>query len=172
MLFVDALGYIVDEVRKEWDQVELILPQYLYGHYRAIAEELIKQSTDPNKRDIKYPLIILGIDNEYSETEINDFQYSVNANIWIVGETKKEWFTSERYDYVFKTVLYPIYEILKKKIFDATFVSSILSDIAPVVRPVPYWGVETAQGSETQYVADPLDALTFKLDGLIINKNC
>ena len=145
---------------------------FLYGHYQSIADELIIKGLNVNTRDEKYPLILLGIDNEYIESDINDRQYTISANIWIVDETKKEWLTSERYENVFTSIIYPIYELFTKYLFSHSSISSYIKDVKPTVLPIPYWGTQTVQGSDKQIVNDPLDALKVKLTNIIVNKSC
>lgn len=174
-IFSDILQNVVTKLNTDTALIAAIGArpiQFLYGHYRSIADELIVKGLELETRDQKYPLIILGIDNEYLEQDINDQQYTINANIWIVEETKREWFTSERYDAVFKVVLYPIYEAFKRELCINKSVSSRMRDVSFQVVPIPYWGTQAIQGSDSKIVNDPLDALKIKFSGLTLNKGC
>jgi hypothetical protein len=175
-IFVDVMESIVESVRIEYAKLPVSNdadePYYLYGHYQSIADELIKKSLVPATRGKKYPLILLGIDPEYRETKINDMQYEVSCNLWIIEETKQAWFTTERFDNVFKPILYPLRNLLEKAIFESKYVSSRLVDIKPDWDIIPYWGTQTVQGSDSQIIDDPLDAMKCKLNNLIVNINC
>ena len=173
-IFVDVMESIVESVRVEYAKLPVSNdadePYYLYGHYQSIADELIEKSLVPATRDKKYPLILLGIDSEYSETDINWQQYKVNCNLWIIYETKTWWATSQRYDNVFKTVLYPLYKLMIQEIFNSNYINNEVHDVLPVLEPIPYWGTQTVQGSDKKIINDPLDAIKFKLNGLLVNK--
>lgn len=171
-IFVDVFGDIVAGVRAQYDEANNKEPYYMYGHYRAIVNELLLKDGDDELKFEKYPLVILGIDPEYSETDINVSQYEVSANIYIVDYTQKDWLTQNRFDEKFKTILYPLYKMLLDSIIDSKYISSLgIQDFTPKVEPIPYWGTQTKQGSEAQIVNDPLDALKFKVNNLIVNIN-
>lgn len=175
-IFTDVMESIVESVRIEYAKLPVSNsanePYYLYGHYQSIADELIAKSLEPDHRDSKYPLILLGFDTEYSETKINDREYQVSCNLWILEETKKEWFTTERFDNVIKPILYPLRNLLEDAIFESKYISSRLDEIQPVWDIIPYWGTQTVQGSESKIINDPLDAMKCKLNNLIVDINC
>jgi len=164
-IFTDVFGDIITNVRAEYDIVNTpkATPYYLFGQSLAIKNEIIeKKITD------RYPLIILGIDSDYIERDINRRQYEVSFNCWIVDETKKEWYTSDRFEQVYATILFPIYKLLKEKIETSEYVDDFgIQDFQPEVRLFPYWG-----SSNEQVLSDPLDALGIKINNLLIKNNC
>jgi len=169
-IFAEVFGGIVAKVRALYDTANNKEPYYRYGHYQAIADELMSRDKSPAGKFEKYPLVILGIDPEYSETTVNDQQYSVSANIWIVGKTTKTMSTQDRFDQKFKGIIYPIYSLLKKEIINSKFVSSLgIQEVNPRSELFPYWGTQSVQGSQKQVLNDPLDALKFKVNDLLIN---
>lgn len=170
-LIVENIGDIVEAVRMVWDPHQKA-PYYLYGHYQSIADELIVKSKEPTHKDQKYPLILLGIDPDYSEREINANQIEVDCNVYILDETRKDWFTSERFDNVFKTVLYPIKELFLENLFESDLVHSRRDEVSIQTKPIPYWGTQTVQGSDNEIVSDPLDALLISMRDLVFNKIC
>jgi len=170
-IFADVIDEAVKACYAECDEQNLTRPKYLYGQYRSIAKELVDQSGDPNIRGNKYPLILLGLDSQYKEVEIDETQYKVNCNIWILDETKEDWYTSDRFAEVFKKVLYPLYKIFMKQLFASTYVSSRRIEITPETRLFPFWGTNVA-GDSKAIINDPLDAMMVGLSDLIINIKC
>lgn len=164
-IFADVFGDIVTNIRAEYDVVNdtKVLPYYLFGQSLAIKNEIIEK-----KIIERYPLIILGIDEDYREVDINTRQYEVSFNCWIVDETKKEWYTSDRFEQVYASILFPIYKLLKEKIQFSEYVDSFgIQGFQPQVELYPYWG-----SSNKQVLADPLDAIKVKINNLIIKNNC
>lgn len=162
-IFADVFGDIVANVRAEYDTVNNLKPYYIFGHTMAVQKELLDKTIQN-----RYPLIILGIDNEYQEIEINDIQYEVTFNCWIVDETKMEWYTSDRFEQVFKTVLFPIYEILLEKIQYSGYYDGFgIQGLKPQIKLYPYWGNTTEK-----VLADPLDAIGIKFNNLLLKNNC
>jgi hypothetical protein len=161
-IFTDVFGDIVTDVRTDFDTVNTpkVKPYYIFGHTLAIQKELLEKTIQS-----RYPLVILGIDSEYQETDLSDNQYEVSFNCWIVDETKKEWLTSDRFEQVYKTVLFPIYELIKEKmLYSGYFGNFGIQDLKPQVRLYPYWG----NSSNESVLTDPLDAICVKFNNLII----
>lgn len=162
-IFTDVFGDIVAAVRAEYDTANALEPYYLFGQSLAVKNELIEK-----RIEARYPLIILGIDSDYLERDINSRQYEVSFNCWIVEETKKEWYTSDRFEQIYKTILYPIYAILKEKMEFSEYIESFgIQGFQPQVRLFPYWG-----SSNEQVLTDPLDAIGVKINNLLIKNNC
>lgn len=177
-IFTDVFGTIITKVKTKWIDLEnnpdSIKPVYLFGHYQAIADELAEMATSDDFSDKRLPLVILGIDPDYEENELGDGLYSVSCNVWIVEETKKEFYTSDRFELVYKTVLYPILELIKKEIVDSPmFGAQGVQELGIKTTLHPYWGTESTMRSKEQYINDPLDAIRIKFSGLeVYYDNC
>ena len=165
-IFPTILDQIIAKVRAEYD-VNNKKPYYLYGQYRSIANELIEKSKNVTLRGEKYPLVLLGLDADYLETVIDKYRFQVSFNLWILSETKEEWFTSDRFTNVYETELFPIYQMVEEKIFQSTHVSSLISEVQPRIRLFPFWGSEAGQ-----ILNDPIDAIMIQFQNLVINVKC
>lgn len=160
-IFADVFGDIVSNVRSEYDTGN-VKPYYIFGNTLAIQKEIVEKTLQS-----RYPLVILGIDSDYLEVDINQRQYEVSFNCWIVDETKVEWFTSDRFEQVYKTVLFPIYTILLQKMQFSEYVESFgIQGLKPQVKLYPYWG------DTGNTLTDPLDAIGIKFNNLLLKNNC
>lgn len=99
-------------------QQALNLPvlNYQYGYWRELKETL-KQMESPGFDGLKYPLVWLTQPFTIDAGKILQFYGSVDElRIFIIGSSSKTYKAAERMTNVYKPLLYPIFNELKKQI--------------------------------------------------------
>jgi hypothetical protein len=151
---VEDIGKVVQLMRDP----ERDFPYYIYGHRVEISRRLTDMDKDKNLKYAKFPLVALRLD--ILETYKNGLVH-YSLNIGIIHKSKKEYTALQRYDLVFKPVLYPLYEkfwVAFKRAGLFTWDGD--ANYAPHVKvDRPYWGVSNAEGNIKQLTDDPLDAI-------------
>jgi hypothetical protein len=150
--------YIVDDIGKVVTAMnEVIMPvYYMYGHRLEINNRLLAASKDVEKQYKKYPLVALRLD--IPETNSAGMVY-FSLNIAILANTEKNYNAEDRYDKVFKPVLYPLYELFLNRFRQAGLF--IFKDSIPQHTKIdrPYWGTTQKEGNVANILSDPLDAI-------------
>jgi hypothetical protein len=166
------LNYIVDDIEAvvELMKIDSILKRpdvyYMYGHKVEIAARLTEKDQDKVYKHQKYPLVALRMD--FPETW-NDGLFEVNLNIAIVQFTEKADYADKRYDKVFRTELYPLYESFMRQLNNVGLFTweSNLEKPPHTKIDRPFWGTpddqtvteRNAKGNEAYIFNDPLDAI-------------
>jgi hypothetical protein len=185
---VDDIGAIVAKVRETWVTADSTLitadstrltadggsaPYYMYGHKLEVAKDLLKK----DKTYQKYPLVYLVMD--FPETKQNRI-LSCTLNIGLIAFTKQEYNASQRYQNVFKPVLYPLYRKFMEELFksDLFFWDGKDDQVTPEHTKIDrlFWGVDgeqnqTGQKKNSKYIfnQDPLDCI--EIVGLKLNQS-
>lgn len=132
-------------------------PYYIYGTRIDINKELVKKDKNPVEKDKKYPLIALRLD---SPEEIVGDVVKYNLNIAILATTSKNYNAEQRYTYVIKPVLLPLYELLMDRLHKHKFFWPGDQSYPPHTKiDRPYWGIEGSEGNASYIFSDPLDAI-------------
>ena len=136
-----------------------LMPFYDYGHRREIAQRLTeKDSADAPFKYQKYPLIALRLD---TEEDHSDGVIRYNLNLAIIASTEVTYSAGQRYEKVFKPVLYPIYEQFLKALGDSGLFWWDANRDEPPHTKVDrlFWGTAGAEGNESKIFNDNLDAI-------------
>lgn len=137
----------------------LLMPFYDYGHRQEIANKLTaKDSEDAPFKYQKYPLIALRLD---TEEERDGKMIHFNLNIAIIASTDPLYSSNERYDKVFKPVLYPIYSEFIRLLGEIGLFTWGNGQIEPPHTKIDrlYWGTAGSEGNESNIFNDSLDAI-------------
>jgi hypothetical protein len=113
---VDLFRHIVG---KTSDKVKDVIKSdvfYQFGHIAEINNTLKSYSATAEFSKQKYPAIFLLQDFIEQKLENPAIETQVNLQLLIVAASDKSYRASERYEKVFKPVLYPVYETLIKVI--------------------------------------------------------
>jgi hypothetical protein len=177
---VDDIGAVVEAMKGAVFTEEFTdefvgkeIPFYRYGHRVEIAALLDQQNRGTITQKVqKYPLIALRLDTE--ET-ISAGIIHFNLNIAIVECTEKNYDASQRYENVYKPVLYPLYERFMEALKQSgLFFWENMSQYPPHTKVDRlYYGTLGSEGNQKRVFQDPLDAI--EILNLKINqtlKNC
>lgn len=131
---------------------------YIYGHRSEVNAQMAKKSKDRVEQYKRFPLLITNMD--IAEDIAGGMKVST-LNIIIVAESKVEYTAAERYDKVYKPVLYPIYELFLKSIKAANlFTWEGELNIPPHIKlDRPFWGTAGAEGNAAAKLNSTLDAI-------------
>lgn len=129
-------------------------PYYMYGHRLEISNRLKEKNQDEIFKYQKYPLIALRLD---IPEEINGTVHEVSLNIAILEFTDRKYIAEERYENVFKPILYPLYENFLEEVEKANFMNLDIPDHTKIDRP--FWGITGSEGNQKHIFDDPLDAI-------------
>lgn len=177
---VDDIGAVVEAMKgavfsEEWatEFTGKEIPFYRYGHRVEIAKLLDEQNRKTGAEKVKkYPLIALRLDTE--ET-ISDGIWHFNLNIAIVEWTDKNYDAAQRYENVYKPVLYPLYERFMEALKQSgLFFWDNMAAYPPHTKiDRLYYGTIGSEGNQKRVFSDPLDAI--EIQNLRLNqtlKNC
>lgn len=162
---VEAIGQVVKAMQlmpnKTWlngksDTNEL--PYYMFGHRLEISNRLLEKNQDKVFKYKKYPLIALRMD--FPE-RVYEGLWHFDLNIAILAFTDKNYNAEERYENVFKPILYPLYRTFLEKIkHSGLFMWPGDQSVAPHTKiDRPYWGIEEKEKNSKYIFNDPLDAI-------------
>ncbi|GIV35399.1 MAG: hypothetical protein KatS3mg031_2934 [Chitinophagales bacterium] len=132
-------------------------PYYMYGHRLEIANRLLEKDQDKVQKYQKYPLVALRQD--FEEQHSNGIVTYV-LNLAILEYTDKNYTAEQRYENVFKPILYPLYEGLIIAMRQSGFFWPGFMGIPPHTKiDRPYWGVQFSEKNARNIFNDPLDAI-------------
>ena len=164
--WVDIFDEIVTSVRNDTDKpgvgvIQAASPYYMFGHPKEIINMLLKKDKHDVQKYNKYPLIALFQDFTEGIGEDQFVSSSVDdLNLVIVMNTSQDYTAKNRYDNTFRTVLYPLYDLLIKHIEQ----SGWFKDVGPGLVPHDkidrlYWGRSGLYGNEANIANDFIDAI-------------
>lgn len=105
--FTDLSGHLVGNP-------EVVL-NYHYGTDDEMIQRFAQITQIGSLKQEQFPLIYLF--QPFKETVANDgYSREVSLNILILTDTQNEWSTPERYDYNYRTILYPLLDLLMQRI--------------------------------------------------------
>lgn len=162
--WVDIIEEIVTSVRDDTDKpaaLDTDEPFYMYGHPLEIINTLSKKDRHDVQKYNKYPIIALFQDFTETMGEHQAVQSSVqDLNIIIAVNTSPDYVSSERYTNTFKTVLYPLYNLLIKHIVKSKWFRNIDPGLVPHTKiDRVYWGRSGLYGNEGNVFNDHIDAI-------------
>ena len=117
--WVDIFDEIVTSVRNDAAKpaaLDTDEPFYMFGHPLEIINTLSKKDNHDVQKYNKYPLIALFQDFTETVGEDQTIRSSAELNLVIVMNTSQDYTAEDRYDNTFRTVLYPLYDLLIKHI--------------------------------------------------------
>jgi hypothetical protein len=151
----DMLDYM-DDVHPGSDTD--LMPFYMYGHRLEIANRLTEKTKDPVFKYQKYPLIALRL----PVTEfVSDGMWRFTLNIAILTFTDKKYTSDQRYEHVFRPVLYPLYQRFLEEIRNSGLFVWPQDQEFPEHTKIDrlYWGTQYSEGNEKNIFNDPIDAI-------------
>jgi len=148
-------------------------PYYEYGHPVEIADKLIAKDGQVAPYSYKkYPLIVLFTDvklnvgNPKLQGIVNDLM------MVIINRSDINYSSKDRYTNNIKTILYPLYETLIKKMQSSSYFIGVTPNLKHTLIERPFWGSVSKYGNIKNMFTDPLDALELsKIELKIRNKN-
>jgi len=165
----DEPVYVIDVMREIVSRVSAVVTpqlaraqptitgvQCLVGHHNDIRNRLVSQKTG------KYPLIAVFQDFVEREGDASGYTY-VDLQVLILYYTEKTSYTEDRYDKVFKPILYPIYlELLQqiKKHKHVHIISANRIEHDKIDRP--HWGDPGTYGNKDYLLDDVLDGVELR----------
>lgn len=164
---VDVFEEVVSDVRLNYDTENNEEPYFEHGHPLEILRLLTEKDDNDNWKYKKYPLIALFQDFKEIKGDSTGIIMEVSPRLIIVEETKQEFDPGDRYDEVFKPILYPIYEQLLESMADSVFFDiGGKENIKHDKWDRLFWGKEGLQGPEGLIFNDYLDAIDITFRGL------
>ena len=162
--WVDIFDEIVTDVRNDTDKpaaLDTDEPFYMYGHPLEIIDTLAKKDKHDTHKFNKYPLIALFQDFTETMGEHQATQSAVNdMNIVICMNTSPDYTAEDRYTNTFKTVLYPLYDLLIKHILKSKWFRNIDPGLVPHQKiDRLFWGRSGLYGNESNIFNDYIDAI-------------
>lgn len=134
---------------------------YLYGHKVDIKKKLQEKSQSQTFTFDKYPLIALFMD--FAEDNPGNGKIKVKLQFIIGYHTEVQYDIEDRYKYVFKPILYPIYlDFLNEIAKSLKFTVQNAENIVHTKVDRPLWGKEGTYGTAAYIFSDVLDAIEIK----------
>jgi hypothetical protein len=148
---------------------------YFFGHPIEISNILSSYSATEEFRKQKYPAICLMMDFAEKRNPKLVIEVEATLQLLIVAESNKDDRVADRYEKVFKPILYPIYETFIKQLQKDSNVWSPLNGFIPhekIDRPlISGMQVKTINGIKNLF-NDHLDAIEISNLHLTIFKTC
>lgn len=161
---VELIEDVVESVRDYPDSD----PYFIADHPVAINSRLMIMSDSIEMKNRKFPLIALRMD--FPEEVKNGVIY-LNLNLAILSYTNENYWMEDRYEYVFKPTLYPIYQKFMEKLVTSGKFFWPADQTLPYHIKIdrPYYGTPSNQGNVKNIFTDPLDGI--EILNLKINTN-
>ena len=154
----------LDFTSKGWKALE---PHYMYGHYVEVANVLRLKDENPTEKDKKFPLIYLVTDFNEDHSDAINIDYTVSPTVLIICSTNKDYLAADRYEYKFKPILYPYYEMLKLKMDKAPGLITISGNqIAHTKTDRLFWGVSAENGNTSLIFNEYNDAIEINFNNI------
>jgi hypothetical protein len=160
LYIVDIIGSIVDDLRADYTPpagYPVDSPYYMYGHPLEIVNLLSTKEKSGTLKFKKYPLIALFQDFEEQKGSNQSINSDVNLNIVIAVNTLREYTSEQRYTATFKTVLYPIYNLLITKLKASNYFAAGTIPHTKIDRV--FWGKTGLYGNDSNIFNDYIDAI-------------
>lgn len=131
---------------------------YMYGHTAEVNGRLLMMTSSPTNQSKKYPLVFLRLDAP--ARVVGDIQH-YSLNMGIITFTDKNLNAEQRQAQVFKTKLYPLYELF----FEALKKSNLFMWSGNLKKPEHvkidryYWGKHLDNKNTENIFSDPLDCI-------------
>lgn len=152
---VDIFSDIVSEVQVEYDTENSEKPFYEYGHPLEIVNTLVQKTNNTSYRAKKFPMICLFQD--FKETMDVEGRSADGLNLVICTDTQPTYSASDRYTNTFKTILYPLWDMLIKYMKQSNKINQNVFEYDKYDRL--YWGKQGLYGNTGNIFNDYLDAI-------------
>jgi hypothetical protein len=170
--FVDIFGDIVAAVRAEYDTVNDREPYYIYGHPKEIAHRLSLKDKSATNKLRKFPLVALFQDFAENHGELLSDDYNLSFTCIIVMSTNKNYTSQERYENTFKPILYPIYELLLKKMDISEYLITVDYELIEHIKTDRlFWGAAGIYGNEGLIFNEYLDAIEINFPNIRVSRD-
>lgn len=162
--------YIIDEIEAIVSAMRTVVtgpPFYHYGIPMQINRELLAKNVGSLP---KYPAVLLRLP---TSEEVSDGLFHFNLNIAIVAYTDRNYRTKERYENVYRPILYPLYQKFLEELYKRDFMWKGEQTYPPhSKRDVPFYSTKPEDRDKDNAFSDPLDAI--EIINLKVNKldNC
>jgi hypothetical protein len=167
---VDLFEDVVSNVRALYDPTNGLEPYYDHGHPVSILNKLSIKDGSKVLKFRKYPLIILVQDIQENYVNNLGVYYTVSPRIVIMDKSDKNYTEQERYENVFKPVLYPIWELLIEEIQDYKYFK-FDGYVEYQKFDRVYWGTSTIFGNEGTILNDFVDGIELLFEPINITRN-
>lgn len=161
--WIDIISEIVDNVRADADLPSGLAtgaPYFMHGHPLEIISVLAEKDRNDTYKYLKYPIIALFQDFEEKFGESQRVVSSATLNIVIANQTSPDYTSAERYTYNFRTILYPIYDLLVKHIIRIKWFVNVGPGLVPHRKTDRlFWGRTGLYGNESNIFNDHIDAI-------------
>jgi len=171
---VDIFKDVTDAVRLVYDPVVTgppasggKKPYYLYGHPLEIVNILSEKSSNNTLKFEKFPLIVLFQD--FPET-ITLAGRDVSLNLAIITDTRQDYYAADRYTNTFKTILYPLWDLLIEYMKRNSNIDQVTFDYQKTDRL--FWGKHGLYGNDGNIFNDFVDAIEIENLKLHIKEQC
>lgn len=159
--FVDIFESIVERVQELYDTTNQEVPYCLYGHPLDVLGVLTEKDKSQVYKFKKYPVVILIQD--FDEDHGNNITYGYNLpeiRVLIADLTQPTYHASQRYENIFKPILYPIYRHLLVAMNESIDIDTKdIDQISHTKTDRMFWGTQTSFGSDASVLNDYLDAI-------------
>lgn len=162
--WVDIFDEIVTAIREDADKpaaLDTDEPFYMYGHPLEIINTLAKKDKHDVHKFNKFPLIALFQDFTETMGENQAVPSAVDdLNIIIAVNTLPDYTSENRYDNSFRTILYPLYDLLIKHIVKSKWFINVDPGLVPHNKiDRLYWGRTGLYNNESNVFNDYIDAI-------------
>lgn len=132
-------------------------PYYMFGHRLEISNRLLEMGDDKTLKYKKYPLVALRLD---IGEENRGGLVHMKLNVAILALTDMNYNADQRLQKVFKPVLFPLYDLLLKKLQTSGIFYWKSYGIPEHTKLNRYfWGTDGGEGNKKAIFNDPLDAI-------------
>jgi hypothetical protein len=136
---------------------------YLTGHYTEIKERLASKSNSITQKLDRYPLVCLFQDFVERKGLQSGYYCEATLQLMIVHHTRKEAYNEDRYNNVFRPILYPIYtELISQIASNVNFIVKSEDAILHDKIDRPHWGNPAAYGNNGYLLNDVLDGIELR----------
>jgi hypothetical protein len=158
---VELFGQVVEYARTHDAYGRVTAPIdwfYFKGHRQEISNRLTVLGKDVINKAERYPLIAVRMD---IPERVYDGITHVSLNVFMAATTSKTDWVDDRYEKVFKPVLYPRYDRLMAAIKNSGLFFWDGDQEAPQHIKIdrPYYGVTGPEANQANYLNDPVDAI-------------
>lgn len=174
-LSASATGFSIEAVTgldftgKTW---KALAPYDDYGTINEISKRLSDKDGGEKEKYQKYPLVALYQPFKENPSEDIRVDYTLPFTIIIVNYSEATNTTKERYNTVFKPILYPIYYAFLGSISILPYFNTIsVDDISHSKTDLPSWGVGGTYGFDGLILNEHQDCIRIDFDGLDVLKD-
>lgn len=163
-ILTDEMAVIIEAVK-----TALAIPvlNYQYGYIQELDETLQQWEKDPAKFSLKFPLVWLAEPFIITRSGNSGLYGTTKADLFLINNTDKVWKASERMEYNYKPILYPIYRELLNQIAISEVLSNTgITDTPHTITKGYYWGE-----NQKSVLMDAVDCLKVGSTELLIKNN-